>query len=167
MYEVQSFEPIIANESEVLILGTMPGEQSLQKGEYYANTRNQFWKIIYSIFDIKPDVEYKEKILFLKSKRIALWDVVDMCERQGSLDSNIKNEKPNNITSIISQYPNLRCVIFNGSKAHELFKKHIGLKVLEPLVYKTLPSTSPVPGKYVKSLDEKIDQWKVIKDYLS
>jgi hypoxanthine-DNA glycosylase len=162
MDEVHSFEPIIDNESRVLILGTMPGEQSLQKKEYYANPRNQFWRIIYSIFEVEPDVEYAQRISFLKSNRIALWDVLDVCVRQGSLDSNIKNEKPNDFSGILSKYPNLRCVIFNGSKSSELFKKHIGFGVLEPLVYKKLPSTS---GAYAKSTDFKINEWKIIKDY--
>ena len=71
----------------------MPGEESLRKQEYYGHPRNQFWRIIYALFDVPLEDNYEKKLMFLKSKGIALWDVIESCWREGSLDSNIRNEK--------------------------------------------------------------------------
>ena len=90
MSEPTSFAPIIDDKSKVLILGTMPGGKSLEKQQYYANPRNQFWKIIDNLFDETLPTDYEKKINFLKDKRIALWDVLKACSREGSLDANIK-----------------------------------------------------------------------------
>lgn len=46
-----SLDPIIDTNTKVSVLGSMPGEESLKKRQYYAHPRNQFWKIIHSIFD--------------------------------------------------------------------------------------------------------------------
>ncbi len=36
---------IIAEGAKVLILGSMPGNVSLAKGEYYGNRNNHFWSV--------------------------------------------------------------------------------------------------------------------------
>jgi double-stranded uracil-DNA glycosylase len=85
------FPPIICKDARALILGSMPGEESLRRNEYYGNPRNAFWRIMAALFNFDPELSYYEKIKRLKENHIALWDVLKRCERQGSLDTEIKN----------------------------------------------------------------------------
>lgn len=163
---VKSFEPIIDEQSKVLILGTMPSLESLSKMQYYANPRNQFWQIIYSIFKYKIHCSYPRKVEFLKNKRIALWDVLATCNRMGSLDSNIRDAKPNDLLSLFRHYKEIKLIVFNGLKAQELFKKYFYNTFDYTIDFVRLPSTSPTPGKYIKHIDEKIKEWMIIKNYL-
>lgn len=88
-----SFEPIIDNNSKILILGSLPSDKSIEKYEYYGNKTNQFWNIISMCFDGEKINfnNYDEKIAYLHEHHIALWDVYSRANRKGSLDSNIKN----------------------------------------------------------------------------
>jgi len=161
---VKSFKPIIDERARVLILGTAPGAESLRKMQYYADPKNQFWTIIYSLFSMSPDQENSKRIRFVKDRRIALWDVLHSCFRPGSLDSSITGEAVNNFQDLFSEYPRVRCVAFNGSKAYEFFKRHVGLS--QSMQFVQLPSTSPTPGKHVKSLEAKIKEWNRLKGFL-
>lgn len=88
-----SFPPIVDSNSRILILGSIPGVKSLEKQQYYGHPQNKFWKIIFELLNEDFTGDYGEKIRMLKKHRIALWDVIDSCERKGSLDSEIKNEE--------------------------------------------------------------------------
>ena len=91
---IQSFPPFVNSQTEILILGTMPGIASLEKQEYYAHKRNHFWRIMYTLLDNLPIAEiFEEKIQMLQTNKIGLWDVLENCERKGSLDIHIKNQK--------------------------------------------------------------------------
>ncbi len=164
---IESFDPIIDSQSRVLILGSMPGPESLRKNQYYGNERNQFWTIIYGIFNRETELSYEKRIAFLLKKRIALWDTLESCQRVGASDSRIKDEMPNDFRSIFSKYRNVKYVFFNGAKAEKSFEKHIGFEMLQIKLFKRLPSTSPTPGKNVKSFPEKIKEWEIIKDCLT
>lgn len=153
--------PIVDEKCNLVILGSMPGGESLRKQQYYAFKRNQFWKIIYSIFDDTLSDDYNEKKRFLIKHNIALWDVLKNCEREGSLDSKIKNETANDFAGFLDQYPNLKYVAFNGTKAYKSFKKHVGFDLKPNLKYFQLQSTSPAN---TKRLEEKIKEWKIIKN---
>lgn len=162
MDSISSFEPVINEQSKIIILGTMPGVQSLEKQQYYGNARNQFWKIIYALFGSVPSTNYADKKLFLLSNGIALWDVIDNCYRVGSLDSDIKKEKANDFNTLFKNYPNIKSVFFNGQKALKIFEKEIGLEIVNKK-YITLPSTSPA---YTIAFDKKIESWKEILNEL-
>ncbi|MCC5910767.1 MAG: DNA-deoxyinosine glycosylase, partial [Clostridiaceae bacterium] len=164
MSKIQSLEPIIDKTAKVLILGSMPSVQSLRIMEYYGNPRNHFWTIMYSIFNLQAETDYARKIDFVKSKNIALWDVIHTCERQGSLDANIRNEAPNNLELLLNKYTNIEAVFFNGTKAEKTFTRYFDLNSFN-VEFHRLPSTSPIPGKNIKSLEEKIKSWSIIKNY--
>ena len=72
MDKISSFEPIIDSKSRVLILGSIPGQESLNRKEYYAHPRNQLWKIVFGLFNMPVEENYEKKTLFIKSKGIAL-----------------------------------------------------------------------------------------------
>ena len=115
---VQSLPPIIDESSEILILGTMPGKESLRSKEYYASPNNSFWKIMKRLFNSNMEFkDYEEKISCLKKHHIALWDTLQSCERESSLDSNIKEEEYNDIDGLLNRYPKIKKVVFNGKKA--------------------------------------------------
>lgn len=82
------FEPIADRNAQILILGSMPGRESLEARQYYANRRNAFWKIMAELLVFDPASSYEARVHALRSARIALWDVLQACKRVGSLDAN-------------------------------------------------------------------------------
>lgn len=133
----------VADESRrVLILGSMPSVKSLEKAEYYAHPQNRFRRVIASIAGADYDGGYAQLLGNLKTLKIALWDVVYECERNGSSDSEIKAAVPNDIAGFLKRYPNIERIATNGSKAAELLEKNFpGLK------FTRLPSTSPLNAR--------------------
>lgn len=135
---IKSFTPIIDKDSNVLVLGSIPSITSLDKQEYYGFKHNRFWKIIAAYFQVELST-YDEKVNLLKKQKIALWDVIASCEREGSLDVNIKKEIPNDIEGILSAHPNIKYVLCNGKKSFALYQKYFGHLQVESFC---LPSTS-------------------------
>lgn len=163
---LRSFAPVVTPESRILVLGTMPGAMSLAKQEYYGFPHNAFWRIMASL-TATPQVPeaYEGRLEMLRTAGIALWDVCHSCRREGSLDSNILDEVPNDIAGLLSAHPSIRAVVFNGGPAHRLFKKHIGLNTIgEGREVLVMPSTSPANASY--SFDRKLDAWSEIKKWL-
>ncbi|MEN2767801.1 DNA-deoxyinosine glycosylase [Ornithinibacillus xuwenensis] len=158
--------PIITKQSTVLILGSMPSVLSLDQQEYYGNPRNHFWRIIYGVFQKDEDEEYISKIAFIREHSIALWDTIGTCYREGSLDSAIRDEEPNDIPGLIKKYPNLRLIACNGTKAYNTLRKYFSPEDLGEVTVVKLPSSSPIPGRFNKTLPEKIEDWNMILKYL-
>ena len=154
-----SFQPIIDERSRVLILGSMPGVESLRLQQYYANPRNQFWKILYELFETPASQVYEKRISFIKSKKIAVWDVIENCYREGSLDSKIREEKVNDFRALFKTYPDIKTVMFNGGKAYETYKKWIGFGVPAGVKFQKLTSSSPAN---TKRYEEKMREWSII-----
>lgn len=153
-----SFSPISSPDSKMLILGTMPGTKSLELNQYYGHSQNNFWKFMFTIFNEDFAADYETKKALLLKNKIALWDVLQYCDRVGSLDSAIKNEIANDFESFLKLHPNIKTILFNGQKAAAFFKKYIHLKKEYTLI--TLPSTSPANAG--KTFQSKLDEWKVI-----
>lgn len=153
-----SFDYIANSDSQVLIIGTMPSVASLQAGEYYAHPRNAFWLIIAEIFNRgRPFSDFAAKKRCLLANGIALWDSLSFCERTGSLDSNIKNEYPNDFNRLLQDYPQIKLLLFNGQKAFAFFKKYHA-PLLSKIDYKILPSTSPANAQI--SYQQKSKIWQ-------
>lgn len=102
----------------ILILGTMPGKESLRLQQYYANRTNRFWRIIAEAADKPLPEDYSKRLRLLDQLHIALWDVYASAERKGSLDSNIKNGEQNDVRSLINSNPSIKKILFNGGKAY-------------------------------------------------
>ena len=163
----KSFEPVVDANTRVLVLGTVPGEESLRRGQYYANPANQLWRIIYALFDARPAPAYEQKISFIREHGVGLWDVLREAERAGSLDSAIRGEVANDFRPLLEDYPNIRCLAFNGGKSAKLFRRHIKYQLPQNLQRIVLPSTSPTPGLYVKNYEEKLEDWAILLRYLN
>ncbi|MDO8312483.1 MAG: DNA-deoxyinosine glycosylase [Sideroxyarcus sp.] len=144
MPPIRSFRPISDANARVLILGSMPGKESLKQHQYYAHPQNTFWKIMGELFGAQPSLPYEERLRLLQSSGIALWDVLASCERKSSLDAHIRKESANDFTSFFARHPHITRVFFNGSKAEQCFRKFVQDKqALPPLQFQRLPSTSP------------------------
>jgi hypoxanthine-DNA glycosylase len=162
----KNFAPVARSDAQVLILGSMPGIESLQQQQYYAHPRNAFWDIIEYLFGIERRQPYKKRLQDLQHHKIALWDVVQQCQRSGSLDANIKPDTiiVSDFCALLRHYPDIRHVFFNGQKAAALFKKHVlpGLpEEFRPLEYTTLPSTSPAHAAL--TFMDKLAHWEKIQ----
>lgn len=158
---ISSFPPIIDIHSEILILGSIPGVKSLEKQQYYAHPQNKFWKIIFELLQEDFTDDYSERIEVIRKHHIALWDVIDSCERKGSLDSEIKNEEANQIEELLESYPNIKAIFCNGGKSYRSLQKMLDKNYKIPVFL--LPSTSPL---HTISFEKKLEEWRKIKMYL-
>jgi hypoxanthine-DNA glycosylase len=86
--------------------------------------------------------DYEKRMNVLKKNHIALWDVIDSCERKGSLDSEIKNEEANQIEELLEKYPNIKAIFCNGGKSYKNLQKVLGKNFRIPVFL--MPSTSPL-----------------------
>src|SRR5659263_32106 len=154
---IYSFPPIADSRSKVLILGTIPGKESLRMTEYYGHHRNAFWKILFKLYNIPFSSDYQFKVETLLQNGIALWDVLRTCERQSSLDTDIKMEGPNDLRSFLSAHPGISKIFFNGKGAARYFGKYFADINLPNQV---LPSTSPA---HAVKWEEKLEIWQVVK----
>lgn len=136
-----SFDPIANDGTKILILGTMPGDKSIELGEYYGHPRNRFWKIISIITNTDLPITYSDKKELLLKSKIGVWDVAHKANRKGSLDNAIKDEDPNDLDSFISKHKNLKVIGFNGTKSQVLFDKYF--QRVNEVKYVSLPSSSP------------------------
>ncbi|MCD1116655.1 DNA-deoxyinosine glycosylase [Chryseobacterium turcicum] len=157
---ISSFPPFIDGKSKILILGSIPGVKSLEKQQYYAHPQNKFWKIIFELFNEKFTEDYVERIKILKKNHIAIWDVIDSCERKGSLDSEIKNEEANQIEELLENHPNIQAIFCNGGKSYKNLQKLLGKNFRVPIYL--LPSTSPL---HTISYERKFEDWKKILEF--
>ncbi len=149
-------EAYINNDSEILILGSMPSVKSRELGFYYAHPQNKFWKVLSKVYNEEEPKTIEDKKIFLNKHKIALYDVIKECEINGSSDSSIKNIKVNDIKKLIKN-TNITKIFTTGKKANQLYKKYCYKDVLIEGIY--LPSTSPANVGYC-SFDELVNVYK-------
>lgn len=157
-----AFLPIVDENCTVLLLGTMPGDRSLRLQQYYGHAGNHFWKLIYKLFDEPLNPDYQARKEFLLQHGIALWDVLESCTCEGSLDSNIKNEVVNDFSAFYLQYPAISHIFFDSRKAEEFYLRHV--KKSKDKIYHLLPSPSGANAS--KSFDQKLEAWKELLLYI-
>ena len=164
----ESFAPLIGARAHTLILGTMPGQKSLDAQQYYAHKRNALWPILVALatsnepdYEVHQSMTYTQRCQLAIGAGFALWDVLASCQRRGSLDSNIvrHSEAPNDIAGLLNQHCEIETIVCNGRTADKLFVRHqlgsIGMP--HPRII-TLPSTSPAMASL--SLQDKFRQWR-------
>jgi TDG/mug DNA glycosylase family protein len=164
---VQGFDPIVGTDARIVILGTLPGEESLRVQRYYADSSNAFWYVIQQLFGIARSLSYDEIRQSLIKNQIAIWDVLQRAERSGSQDSKIiaGTEVANDFAAFFSAYPSIRDVFFNGGKPKKYFHKLV-IPVLQmeagfPRLNPALQSTSGVNSHHTP--EKKVELWRVVK----
>ena len=153
---IQGFDPISDPDARILILGSMPGIASLEANQYYGHPRNAFWRIMGDVFGAGLELPYAERTAILKDQGVAVWDVLKLCHREGSLDSNIKDEVPNDFTTFFDAHPGIERVVLNGGKAARSFEKYVR-PLVPSLAARTVPSTSPAHARL--GYEAKLNLW--------
>ena len=161
---ITSFKPLAGRDARVLVLGSMPGQASLEQAQYYAHPQNVFWWIMSELFGFSSDDDYQQKVISIIENGVAVWDVLAQCERQGSLDSSIKfdSEVANPIIDFLQEHQKIKAIFLNGQKAAKSFEKHIKANIANIDDYQlyTLPSTSPAHASLTKY--QKLQKWQLI-----
>ncbi|KKG11600.1 DNA-deoxyinosine glycosylase [Methanosarcina sp. 2.H.A.1B.4] len=139
--------PVLDENTEILILGSLPSDESIRKQQYYGNPGNDFWRLVgCAIGENLQDMDYKTRLETLKRNRIGLWDVFKAGSRDGSQDSKIKDEEINDFSCLNKRVPELKLVCFNGKKSgeYEPFLRKMGYET------KVLPSSSGMNRRFFK-----------------
>lgn len=158
---LQSFPPIADVRATRLILGSMPGAASLAANEYYAHPQNAFWRIMAALAGVPADATYGERVGALQRAHVAVWDVLQSCERPGSLDSAIRrdSEVANDFVTFFAQHPQITQVYFNGGVAQACFKRQRAVLLRDPrLSFQRMPSTSPAHASL--RFEQKLAAWR-------
>jgi TDG/mug DNA glycosylase family protein len=149
--------PVLDQHTRILILGSFPGVASLAAAQYYAHPRNQFWPLLSAVLDVPlAAMPYPQRLDTLVSRGIGLWDVIDHCRRNGSLDSAIRDSRANDFARLDSECPDLYRVCFNG-KTSAKFAGDFAEAGYQTL---TLPSSSPANAQ--SSFAQKLAIWRGI-----
>ncbi len=153
-----SFPAVWREGCRVLILGSLPGDESLRQARYYAHPRNVFWRLMGDLFGFDPVVDYSMLLSRLRTEGVALWDVVaDGC-REGSLDQHIEGERPNDIPWLLDKCPTIALICCNGTASHRFLRKYFPeIWQRESIRISRLPSTSPAAARL--SYEEKRRIW--------
>ena len=160
---IYGFEPVYRSDARLLILGSMPSVESLHQSFYYAHPRNCFWPMMAQILGEANPQDIEEKKRMLIRHRIALWDTVHSCLREGSLDSAIRSAQPNDFEFLYQNCPQIHHVIFNGAAAQQLYQRLVSRQDGR-FVFSRMPSTSPA---YTLKYENKLAAWfKAVKEAL-
>ncbi len=156
---LQGLPPLVSCDTRVLILGSFPGVRSLQSKQYYAHPQNQFWKLIFSIISAPRPGEisllsYEKRSKLILTQGLGLWDVYAACEREGSLDTAIRNAQLNDLAHLQQRCPHLQAIAHNGGESYSHAKHTLALGLP---VYK-LPSSSPANASW--SFERKLAAWQ-------
>ena len=153
------FPPIVDDLTETLILGSLPGAASLAEGRYYANPRNQFWRLVGGAIGVDLQaLDYDARLATLRAHGVGLWDVVAEAARAGSLDAAIRDPTPNDLPDLVRSLPALRTIAFNGGTAARIGMAQLGAQSDGLRLFK-LPSSSPA---YTLSFEAKRSAWRAI-----
>jgi len=163
-HRVESFPPQVAPDCMLLILGTVPSLRSLELRQSYGHRFNLFWPFMGELFDAGPELAYAERIARLQRRGVGIWDVLQQCERPGSLDSSIvrESEVANDIPGLLRTHAGIRAIALNGSRAWQSFRRHVQPR-LDPVLRERvtlldLPSTSPANASMPRAA--KFARWQ-------
>ncbi|HEY2395865.1 MAG TPA: DNA-deoxyinosine glycosylase [Rudaea sp.] len=168
-HRVESFPPQVASGCLLLILGTVPSLRSLELHQSYGHRFNLFWPFMGELFDAGPELPYAERIARLQRRGVGIWDVLQQCDRPGSLDSSIvrESEVPNDIPGLLQTHPGIRAIALNGGRAQQSFRRHLEPRLAvashDRVRLLELPSTSPANASMTRAV--KFARWTVLRKW--
>lgn len=154
MTRLVGLPPVIGPDTRLLVLGSFPGVASLREQRYYGHPQNQFWKILAALWSADlAGMAYATRLDEVRSRGLGIWDVYAACEREGSLDTSIRNAELNDFGRVLSECPKLQAIAHNGGESfrHAKHTQALGLPVHK------LPSTSPANASW--SFERKLAAW--------
>lgn len=158
--------PMIDDKAEILILNSDPTKGRSKNSEnYYSKTTDEFWKIILSVLNVNDPRNYGHRLNVLKENRIALWDVMHIIQTVDNYKVK-KHKEYNDFGNFFDKYKNIKLIACNGEEAYKLIKKLISNSNLKNIDILKLPSSGPSRGKYFKSYEDKLNDWKTINYYV-
>ena len=151
------FAPIARGDARILVVGSLPGQRSLQAVQYYAHPQNAFWRIMRDL--VGADGTYEQRCATLVENGIALWDVLAESTRPGSMDADIilDTAKANDFGAFFLHHPDIERLCFNGQKAAKMYKRFVDNTGSAMQQY-TLPSTSPAYA--AMAYPQKLARWR-------
>ncbi len=168
---VCSFAPQVGARCRLLVLGTVPSRRSLELQQSYAHAQNLFWPFMGELLDAGVQWPYAERIARLQARGVGVWDVLERCERRGSLDAGIvaASEVPNDIVGLLAREPTIAAVALNGGKALQLFQRHVARRlaaeIRRPVAVLALPSTSPANASMTRV--DKLARWRAVLEWVA
>ncbi len=157
------FQPVIDHNTKIIIVGSMPGKDSLAKNQYYAHKRNAFWLIMAELFGENANFSYTERLNQLLINKVGLWDAIHTCQRKTSLDSDIVEHSitANNFKALLQNHPSVTTLCFNGLKSEQVFKRYVVPTLsTDHLQLVRLPSTSPANA--TMTFEQKLSAWREV-----
>jgi hypoxanthine-DNA glycosylase len=163
MMRKSSFPPVVARDTRVLVLGSLPGEKSLALQRYYAHPQNRFWHLIGKTIgtELEP-LDYADRLQALLGAKVGLWDTVASARRSGSLDAAIREAEHNPLAELAASLPELRAVAFNGKTS-----ARIGMPQLAHADVALIPLPSSSPAHASMLLAEKEKLWGQLREFLA
>lgn len=160
---IHGFAPITRADAHVLVLGSMPGVASLRAQQYYGHPRNAFWPIMATVFGFDVDAPYAQRVAALMAHKVAVWDVLATCQREGSLDADIAVQSivVNDFALFVRNHPGLRRLCFNGATAHTVFRRRVLPQLPTPLPFELVPLPSTSPAHAGMPMAEKLRRWRL------
>lgn len=145
--------------ARVLFLGSMPSAKSLEYRQYYGHPRNHFWPMVGALFGFDAALPYDRRLDAAMERGLAIWDVIRSCEREGSLDQNIRDAQLCDVPGLLARYASIQVVALNGGKAAQLYRRYFKGQ-LERMPAVSLPSSSPIPTRACPNMQSKLRVWR-------
>lgn len=157
MTRLVGLPPVIGPQTRLLVLGSFPGVASLREQRYYGHPQNHFWKILSALWSVDlVAMGYADRLEAVRARGLGFWDVYAACEREGSLDADIRNPELNDLGRVQRECPALVAIAHNGGESfrHARHTRTLGLPVYR------LPSTSPANASW--SFERKLLAWREV-----
>jgi hypoxanthine-DNA glycosylase len=156
---LQGLAPVISDQTRVLVLGSFPGVKSLALQQYYAHPQNAFWRIASALINTNlVSMNYPQRLDAIRARGLGLWDVYASCEREGSLDSAIRNAQTNDFVSLKARCPALQVIAHNGGESAKHMRHTQAVALQLPAAVVQLPSTSPANATW--TFERKLAAWQ-------
>ncbi|HEX8216173.1 MAG TPA: DNA-deoxyinosine glycosylase [Allosphingosinicella sp.] len=156
------FDPVTRPDTRLLLLGSLPGAMSLATNRYYANPRNQFWRLAGAVIDRDlAALHYGDRLEALLDAGIGLWDTVAEATREGSLDQAIRLHRASDLEGFAATLPELCAIGFNGSKSAAIGRLQLAGRPDLTLI--DLPSSSPA---FTLAFEAKLERWMALRRFV-
>ena len=132
---VEGFPPLMCHEPRVLILGTIPGKNSISANEYYYDNSNRMWKMLAKLATQKMPTNYTEKKLLLE-------------------------HFPNDIVGFVRKNPTITKIAINGYGKYKEFGEKLQNQFGQSIKVFRLPETSGLNATW--TLEKLCKEWSVV-----